>query len=307
MAVVIVGFRNPGDVRACLAALAKSSYPDFEVAICENGGQQAFDNLRAVLHDHLPGGQPIRIVAADRNLGFAGGVNLAMGLAPQADAWWILNPDTEAAPDALGHCVARLSRGDCEAVGCVLFTPDGRVQSYGGRWQVGMARALSLGNGAQLSAPVDAAIVERSQSYLNGAAMLIGRRFRETAGDMREDYFLYCEEIEWCLRARRMGMRLGFAPEAQVLHHVGATTGAGMSFRQMPKTPVYLNVRNRILMTRDLWPNLTLLIALTSLVATLARFARRGAWRQIGFAVDGWFAGLRDARGPPDWIPLNPN
>ncbi len=42
--------------------------------------------------------------------------------------------------------------------------------------------------------------------------------FVEVNGLMREDYFLYAEEVEWCLRAKRRGLRLGLAPAARILH-----------------------------------------------------------------------------------------
>lgn len=136
--------------------------------------------------------------------------------------------------------------------------------------------------------------------------MLIGRRFFEAVGPMREDYFLYCEEVEWFLRGRTKGMRLGFAPEARVLHMAGTTTGSHEAFNRMPKTPVYLNERNRILVTRDLWPAMTPVVALGALGVIAARFGRRGAWRQMGFALAGWMAGLANRRGAPDWIPPVP-
>ena len=307
VAIVIVGFRNADDIGKCLTAIAATTYADFEVVICENGGRAAYEALGSVVPSRLPGGQPVKAVAAPRNLGYAGGVNHGIDQASDADAWWVLNPDTEPEPAALGACVARLAAGDCEAVGTVLYLPDDRIQCYGGRWQPLLGRALALGQGARLSDPVDAARIERTQSYLSGASMLIGRRFREVVGPMREDYFLYCEEVEWCLRGRSLGMRLAFAPGARVLHHAGATTGSRRAFRQMPKTPVYLNERNRILLTRDLWPRRVPLVALTAFGVVLLRFARRGAWRQVGYALEGWLAGLRDRRGPPSWIAPNPS
>jgi len=39
-------------------------------------------------------------------------------------------------------------------------------------------------------------------NYILGASMLIDGTFLSRAGHMRDDYFLYCEEVEWCLRAR---------------------------------------------------------------------------------------------------------
>jgi hypothetical protein len=128
--------------------------------------------------------------------------------------------------------------------------------------------------------------------------MLVSRRFVETAGPMREDYFLYCEEVEWCLRAQRAGLTLGFAPGALVLHHQGTTTGNTAAIAEKTRAPVYLNERNKVLLTRDLYPVRLPLVALATLAVTLARFAKRRAWRQLGYAFDGWKAGVAGQRGP---------
>lgn len=304
VAVVIVGFRNAGDIAACLQALEQSTHADFEVVVCENGGRAAFEALRRSVPERLAGGQPVRLVDAGANLGYGGGVNRGMAEAPDADAYWVLNPDTKPEPGALAACVARLAEGDCDAVGCTLYTPDGRVQAYGGQWQWLLGRAVAIGHGAETSAAVSAADVERRQSFISGAAALVSRRFLETVGPMREDYFLYCEEVEWFLRGRAKRMRLGFAPDGRILHDAGSTTGSHRAFRDMPKTPVYLNERNRILLTRDLSPALLPVVVLGALLVTVLRYARRGAWRQLGYAWAGLSAGVCNRRGPPAWIPI---
>jgi len=298
VAVCIVGFRNPDDIVRCLAALARSQHADFEVVICENGGPDAFAQLTAVLAPALPGGQSVRAVLAGGNLGYAGGVNVCLNETPAADAWWILNPDTEPYPDAMARLAQRLAAGDCEAVGHTLYLPSGKVQSHGGRWEAWLARAISIDHGSALDTKPDPAAIERRQNYLNGASMLVGRRFLEAAGPMREDYFLYCEEVEWCLRAARAGMRLGFAADALVLHHQGTTTGNAAAIAQKTRAPVFLNERNKILLTRDTYPARLPIVAMATLAVTVARFVKRRAWRQLGYALEGWGAGVAGERGP---------
>lgn len=297
VAIAVVGFRNAHDIVECLKALEGSTHTDFEVIICENGGPEAFAALSAVLPGALPGGQPVRAVMASSNLGFAGGVNVGLNETPHADAWWVLNPDTQPEPGALAAKVARLARGDCDAIGCTLYRPDGSIQSHGGHWWPWMARAESLGIGRRLGDPVDAAWVERTQNYLNGAAMLISRRFLERAGPMREEYFLYCEEVEWCLRALELGLKLGFAPDARVLHAQGTTTGAADDVAQRPRMPIYLSQRNAMLVTRDRFPA-RLPVAALALMSQLAlRCVRHRAWRQFGYGASGIIAGLLNRRG----------
>ena len=302
VSIVIVGYRNAEDIKACLGALESCDYPDFSVFICENGGPDAFGALGAAVQGKLASGQPVTIHEAAGNLGFAGGVNEGLRHTPDADAWWILNPDTQPDPDALLLMVERLQAGGCEAVGCTLYRPTGEVQSYGGRWRPWLARAESIGNGARLDDPIDAARVEREQSYLNGASMLVGRRFLETVGLMREDYFLYAEEAEWFVRGASHGMRLGFAPRARVKHMQGATTGANDHIKARPRLPIYLDERNRMLLTRDLFGARLPVAAAAALGQMLLRFGRRGAWAQLGYAVSGWTAGLANERGPPAWL-----
>lgn len=302
VAVSIVGFRNSDDIVRCLQALDRSTHADFEVIICENGGQGAYDVLMAALPSRLGGGQPVRVVLAPSNLGYAGGLNVCFAQTPAADAWWVLNPDTLPEPEAMAAQVARLGVGDCEAVGCTIELPGGRVQSHGGRWRPWLARAVSIGHSTPAEAPIDAAAIERVQNYLNGASMMVGRRFLDTTGPLREEYFLYCEEVEWCLRGLARGMRLGYTPKARVLHYQGTTTGSAGEHRARARLPIYLNSRNTMLLTRDCFPARLPVAALAYLAQLVVRFGRRGAWRQLGYGVSGWAAGLANRRGVPGWF-----
>lgn len=298
VAVAIVSYRSRADVLSCIAALQKSSYSDFEVLICENGGAAAYADLSEAL-GKLHCQFPVKAVLAESNLGYAGGVNRCIAAAPDASAWWVLNPDTKPEAGALEALVKRLSAGDCDAVGCSVYLDRDRIQSHGGLWRPALARAVSIGFGSPVKAPVDADEIEARQNYINGAAMLVSRRFLEIAGPMREDYFLYCEEVEWCLRAQAAGLRLGFAPEAHVLHDHGASTGNTVDIRHRSALSVYLDERNKILVTRDLFPAWLAPAAFAALGLLLLRFGRARAWPQLREALLGWLAGLRGERGPP--------
>lgn len=301
VAVCIVSFRSVSDILRCLDGLAKSAWRDFEVIVCENGGPEAFRSLAAELPEQLAGGQAVRALAAEGNLGYAGGVNLCIKSRPDADAWWILNPDTYPSPEALAALVERLTRGDCDAVGNTLELPGGQVQSHGGLWRRSLARAVSLGYGDPSGNAPDPAAIESAQNYLNGASMLVSRHFVKVAGLMDERYFLYCEEVEWCLRAKALGLRLGFAPNGLMLHERGTSTGNSAELKERSKLSVYLGERNRLILTRDHYPALLPVAAAAALALLVLRFGRGRAWRQLGYALQGWGAGLMNRRGVPSW------
>lgn len=298
IAVAIVGYRNAQDICACIAALAKSTHGDFEIVICENGGDEAFTALRAALPANLPDGQPVRLIQAPTNGGFASGINICIAATPQADAWWILNPDTEASPGAMAALAARLAQG-FDAVGGTVHFDNGRVQSRGGVWRSWLGRAQSIGNGERLDAPVDSDDIERRLNYLSGASMLVGRQFLERAGPMPETFFLYCEEVDWCLTARARGLRLGFAAGAEVLHRQGTTTGTTRQLGTRSWLSVYLDERNKILVTQRHFPARLPIAATAALLLIGLRYLRKGAVRQFAYGVSGWFAGLRGETGPP--------
>ena len=302
IAICIVGFRNADEIAACLGALARQTYADFDVVICENGGAAAHADLTAKVGDRLASGQPVECILASGNLGYAGGVNVCMRARPDADAWWIVNPDTEPDAGALDALVARLNQDDCAAVGGTLYHPDGKVQAFGGYWHAWLARPSSIGHGSALDDTPTREAVEARMNYLLGASMLVGRRMVDTVGLMRDDYFLYCEEVEWCLRAVATGLKLGFAPAARVQHGQGGTTGSAAEIHLRPRLPIYCDERNKIHVIRDTTPFRLPVAALSALLLTYLRYGRRRAWKQWGHALSGWLAGIRNERGLPHWM-----
>lgn len=300
--VCIVAFRNPDDIAQCIAALARQTYEQFEVVICENGGAAAQAEVASRLPAALPGGQTVRLIADESNPGYAGGVNNCIAAEGAADAFWILNPDTVAEPATLQALVARLSDGSADAVGGPLLDGDGNIGSCGGQWISLLAYARSIGMGRAFSEAPTAAMVERKMRFISGASMLCSRHFVDVAGVMRKDYFLYCEEVEWCLRAAQKGLKLGYCPEARVVHHQGSSTGSFEAVKMRGRLPVYCNERNRILTLRDTEPHLLLIGVFGALAVIIYFYGRHRAWRQLLIALVAWRDGVMNRRGKPAWL-----
>lgn len=300
--IAIVGFRNAGDVAHCLQALSASTWTDFEVVVCENGGVAAFADLKRGCPETLPNGQTVQLIEAPGNLGYAGGVNTCIRASSNWQAVWVLNPDTKPAPEALAALVEGLTQNDCDAIGGRLLMSDGRLQNWGGHWHKWRAMAISLGLGKPATTKPDPAYARRMINYVTGASMLVSRHFIETVGLMREDYFLYCEEVEWCLRGGLKGMTFGFAHEALVHHAQGTSTGAGQDKKTISRLSVYLDTRNRVLLTRDLfWWRLPVAVPAV-LLHVMVRYGKSAAWANLHHAVAGWWAGVCNERGVPYWM-----
>jgi GT2 family glycosyltransferase len=66
----------------------------------------------------------------------------------------------------------------------------------------------------------------RKLEVLSGASLLLRTRCLEEVGLLDANYFMYCEDVDWCLRAERAGWDRRFVPEARILHHHGASSRA---------------------------------------------------------------------------------
>ena len=301
--ICLVAFCNLDDVRNCLAGLEHQSFRDFEVVVCENGGPQALARLVAALPDKLPGGQPVSWVADHSNPGYAGGINRCIAARPGRAYYWVLNPDTIPQPDALAAMIADMTARGFDAVGGPIILPTGLLRTCGGRWNRWLAAPLAIGMDTPAEQCPSPEAVERSLAFISGASLLVSARFIAVAGLMREDYFLYGEEVEWCLRARRLGLRLGFSRGGAVLHLQGTTTGSDGDLAHQGRLPIYCNERNRLLILRDSEAGpMALIGAGGALLLILWRFGRRRAWRAMGIALTGWWHGLRQQRGKPGWL-----
>ncbi|TCK07543.1 glycosyltransferase family 2 protein [Marinobacterium mangrovicola] len=303
IAIIIVGYRNPDDIINCLTSLSESSYTNYEVFIIENGGYDSFVSLQERLKAFSAGAQVIHLVNAGQNGGFAAGVNMGIKEANGFDAWWVLNPDTRPEPDALKALVYKLTVSNYDAVGGVLLKSDGKIQSLGGYWSIYSIRPISIGNGFSIDTHIDERKVESKMNYITGASILISKKFVETVGLMREDYFLYCEEIEWCIRALNQGMKIGFSKNSIVHHIQGTTTGSGAAPKSRSKLSIFLDERNKILMMSDLNHKFAkIFLSPLALSLIFFRYFVKGNINSFKIALSGWYSGIINKRGKPSFI-----
>jgi len=159
-----------------------------------------------------------------------------------------------------------------------------------------MARGLNLGLGAPGDASPDIAEIERQMNYVCGSAMLVARSFIEDVGPMNDRYFLYCEEVDWCLRRRHH--RLGYAHDSIVYHGHGTTTGATGRHGRRSELSVYLGERNKLLLTKRFYWPIYPLVMISTLLLT-GQYLAQCSVRNFRAALAGWAAGLRGEEGIP--------
>ncbi|NLS76233.1 MAG: glycosyltransferase [Chloroflexi bacterium] len=230
--VVIVNWNGEGYLERCLSSLRQQTYADFEVLLVDNGSS---DGSAALVRERFP---EVRLLALERNAGFATGNNLGIR-ASQGAYVATLNNDTEAEPGWLAALVAGMEAaprvGMC-ASKMLFFHQRERINSTGiavDRLGIAWDR-----DGGRLDAGAGLALGEVFGPCAGAA--LYRRELLEETGGFDDGYFYLYEDVDLAWRARLLGWRAWYCPAARVYHvHAGAgTEGSPMKS--------YLLARNRI-------------------------------------------------------------
>lgn len=159
----------------------------------------------------------VHVQVSALNLGFARAVNQAIGLATGLKIL-LLNPDTVIPPGTLESlCVALEQNPTFAAVGPLLLTPSGSIQSQGEQFkgwaEIFMSHVLGI-TGRPRSSNHQGFQVD----WICGAAMMLRRSALEQVGLFDERFWMYAEDMEWCWRARKQGWSIAVVPGAHVYH-----------------------------------------------------------------------------------------
>jgi N-acetylglucosaminyl-diphospho-decaprenol L-rhamnosyltransferase len=117
---------------------------------------------------------------------------------------------------------------------------------------------------------------------------------------MDDDFFVYEEDVEWCLR--RSSFRLGYAHHSIVRHIHGATSGSSLNKPSRSRFNLYLAERNRVLLARKRFGRWWGLVAFLGLLQTAEHLVRVRSPRQFRIALEGWWAGIRGETGAPGFL-----
>lgn len=229
LSIIIVNWNVRDLLRSCLRSVQGEIEPDqAEIIVVDNASA---DGSVAMVEDEFPN---VRVLANAYNAGFSAGNNQGLEMA-QGRYVLFLNPDTEVRPGALKRLQAFIDQRP--QVGCVgprLLNPDGSTQSSRRSFprlslafvestvlQRYLRRLPALRRFYREDSPDDR---PQQVDWIVGACMLLRREALDLVGGFDERFFMYSEEMELCYRLRRAGFEVWFVPEAEVMHHEGASS-----------------------------------------------------------------------------------
>ncbi|MCK9594706.1 MAG: glycosyltransferase family 2 protein [Candidatus Omnitrophica bacterium] len=233
-AVIVINHNGRDHLQGCFQSLAEQGYTDFQAYLLDNAST---DGSRDYTASAFPG---VKIIALDKNYGFAGAYNIA---ADKIDAEYLvfLNNDTRVAAGWLDKLVAAVEKSPDTAIAGskILFWDAPMAINSAGQKITPAGLSFDIGFGAKDQEEFN---TPKTTGSICGASLLIKKSvFRELRG-FDGNYFIFCEDTDLCWRAWLAGYKTVYAPQSIVYHKFGSLMGK----RDSPARIFYIQ-RNSIL------------------------------------------------------------
>ncbi|EGJ30897.1 MULTISPECIES: glycosyltransferase family 2 protein [Moorena] len=252
--IVIVNYKTPSLTIDCLRSLADEipGLSNTQVVVADNasGDGSAVAIKNAIANENW--GSWASVMALEHNGGFAFGNNAVIRPALKSnqppDYVLLLNPDTIVRPRAIKTLVEFMSdHPQVGIAGSRLEEPDSTPQCSAFRFHTVLSEldsGLRLGIVSTLLSEwvVWPPIPDQPcpTDWVAGASMIIRREVFEQVGLIDEAYFMYYEEMDFCLQAQRAGWECWYVPESRVVHLVGQSSGVTDTKRPPKRRPQYV-------------------------------------------------------------------
>lgn len=297
--IIVLNWNGVEDTLNCLTSLTKMKHKDYAIIVCDNGSTD--DSIKKIIHwgesliercndefnfiyskikkaeeVHL-NLQKKNIVLFDigKNLGYAAGNNIGLNYAIKQDnceAVWILNNDTEVDENALSEIIKyRHIKGDgIYGSKLVYFHDKKTIQGLGGLVNKYLCTTSHYMEGENIDIKIDNEKISDNIDYIIGASFFITNKVLRDVGEFSEDYFLYFEEIDYCIRAKNKGYNIFPVSGSVVYHKEGASTKKDSKGILSD----YLSIKNRLLVSKKFYRKYFYIVYLSLIGVLLNRLIR---------------------------------
>jgi len=219
ISIIIISYNTAHIIRDCIDSILKQQGVSYEIIVVDNASQ---DDSVAVLKSY---GDKLQLIANSDNIGFPPANNLAFKQT-NGDYLFLLNPDAVLQTEYDLQNLLQFSQQhpNYGIVGCRIISPDGKEESL---------PCYSYPNERHIKTsfthlPGDIA-------WMLGASLMSTRKIYEETSGLDENFFLYGDDVDWCLRVRQAGYSLGYNPDVVVKHVGGASEQQNTSYEKWLK------------------------------------------------------------------------
>ena len=226
LSVIILNYNTAGLLKTCLSAVLESNGfegKELEIVVVDNNSS---DNSVEMVRKEYP---DIKLIRNKKNLGFSAGNNI--GIKNSSGKFLtLLNSDTLVEPDSLISVLKAMENDrSIGAATCLLQMADGKIDQASHRGFPTLWNALSYFLGLEKLFPKTRFFGGYHQGWKNlkiahevdcisAAFMMVSGEVIDKVGLLDERFFMYGEDIDWCLRIKQAGYKIFFYPGVKTLH-----------------------------------------------------------------------------------------
>lgn len=223
--IILVNYNQYGDTINCIKSLEETAYKNFKIIVIDNKSENdSIKFLEKACKKHT-------LINLSKNLGFAGGNNVGIKYALKKDAQYILllNNDTIVNIDFIKPMLETFDKhSDCGIVGnkIMYYNPKNMIWFAGGKidWRKFIGYHFGIGE-------IDKGQYDKEGKidFMTGCCMLIKREVFEKVGLLPEEYFMYFEDLDFCVNVQNFGFKIYYNPKSVIYHKVGNSGGGEQS------------------------------------------------------------------------------
>lgn len=254
--IILLNYNGYEDTIQCMESLEKIDYENYEVVIVDNKStNESLKKLTEYIEEHKTSFRKKHtLIPSKNNHGFAAGNNIGIkyALKNQCDFVVLINTDTLVKKDFLKELTIPFENSDDVGISTGKIYYESKRDTFwfaGGTFNEERFYGAHIGQGEKDLGQYDE---QKNISFCTGCLMMIKREVLEKVGFLSEEYFMYYEDVDYCLKVRELGYKIAYAPKAIIYHKVSASTGGEES-----PFAIEWNTRNRLRLMRKFKDSMT--------------------------------------------------
>jgi len=225
--IYILNWNGGHHLHDCIDSIRENTSNNYSIVVIDNNSS---DSSTQNLTDD------IEVVSLDNNFGFGVGYNkgISKSITENDDYIVLLNYDTIVSSDFIELISRELNKRDEENIYGVkiLYHNENDLIWYGGG-NVNLSKGIishkgirSFNSSEQKNSFTD---------YVTGCCMIMHKTIFSRLNGFDSRFFMYNEDVDFCLRAKKMNIKCIYLPDIQIFHKVSLSLGGNYSTKKIVK------------------------------------------------------------------------
>ncbi len=229
LTIIILSFNTREFTLNCIESVFNNKWQS-KIKVCLVDNNSSDETVKVVKKEY----PSVEVIENKENLGFSAGNNVALRTL-NSRYYLLLNSDTEIIKGALDYLVKLMDDKNFGIASCKLINPDGSLQPNAGdlptlipisSWLTGLDDLLNIFLNFPTFHPKSNRYFsgEKQVGWVSGAAMMIKNEVLKQVGYLDENIFMYDEDVDFCLRARKKEFKIGWTDKVSIIHAGGGSS-----------------------------------------------------------------------------------